>query len=356
MSHALQLAEQGLYSTSPNPRVGCVIVRNHEVVGSGWHIQAGQPHAEVYALQAAGELAKGATVYVTLEPCSHQGRTAPCVSALIQAGVAKVVVAMEDPNPLVSGKGCALLKQAGIEVQTGLMAEQARTLNIGFVTRMTQHRPWIRIKTAASLDGGTALRNGKSQWITGDAARQDGHRWRARSCAVMTGSGTLLSDDPQLTVRHIQTPRQPKRMLLDRNLVIPLGAKLLQGDNAFIFTTSKDKSKIERLRESGAQVIELNEPSSPDQGVDLNELMQVLTQLEINELMIEAGSKLNGAFIQAGLVDEFIIYLAPSLIGHTAQRMFDFPELTDLTEKKMLKIQDIRILGVDGDIRIIANL
>ncbi len=353
MSHALQLAEKGLYSTSPNPRVGCVIVRNNQVVGSGWHIKAGQAHAEVNALNIAGDLAKGATAYVTLEPCSHHGRTAPCVSELINAGVARVVIAMEDPNPLVFGQGCALLQQAGIDVQTGLMIDHARTLNIGFVTRMRQHRPWIRLKTAASLDGGTALTNGVSQWITGESARQDGHRWRARSCAVMTGSGTLLSDDPQLTVRHIQTLRQPKRMLIDRNLVIPMDAKLLQGDEVFIFTSSDNKNKIEKLRENGAHVIKLTPLLQSEHGVDLKELMHALAELEINELMIEAGSKLNGAFIQAGVVDELIVYLAPNLIGHASQRMFNFPELTELTQKKQLKIQDVRLLGTD--IRVIAH-
>ena len=353
MSHALQLAEKGLYSTSPNPRVGCVLVCNGVVVGSGWHVQAGQAHAEINALNMAGDLAKGATAYITLEPCSHHGRTAPCAPALINAGVSKVVIAMEDPNLRVSGQGCALLKQAGIDVLTGLMLEQARTLNIGFVTRMTQHRPWIRLKTAASLDGGTALSNDVSQWITSESARQDGHRWRARSCAVMTGSGTLLSDDPQLTVRHIQTPRQPKRMLIDRNLVIPMDAKLLQGDEVYIFTTSDNKNKIEKLRQNGAHVIALAPLPQSEHGVDLKELMHALTELEINELMIEAGSKLNGAFIQAGLADELIVYLAPNLIGHSSQRMFNFPELTELTQKKLLKIRDVRMLGTD--IRVIAH-
>lgn len=350
MSYALQLAEKGLYSTSPNPRVGCVVVRNGVVVGSGWHVQAGQPHAEINALNIAGGLAKGATVYLTLEPCSHYGRTAPCVHALVSAGVIKVIIAMEDPNPLVSGQGCAILQQAGIDVQIGLMAEQAQILNIGFVMRMKHHKPWIRLKTAVSLDGGTALNNGASQWITGESARRDGHQWRARSCAVITGSGTLTQDNPQLTVRHIQTPRQPKRMLIDSSLVVSVDAKLLQGGDVFIFTTSHDKNKIQVLRERGIQVIVL---SKMERGIDLKELMSALTELEINELMVEAGSKLSGAFIQAELVDELIIYFAPNLIGHLSKRMFDFPELTQLTQKKQLKIRDLRLLG--EDIRVIAN-
>lgn len=213
MSYALRLAEKGLYSTTPNPRVGCVLTLDDRIIGSGWHEKAGQPHAEINALASTSEAACGATAYITLEPCSHYGRTPPCVYALIDAGITKVIIAMEDPNPMVSGRGCMLLEQAGITVQTGLLQVQAQALNIGFIMRMMHKKPWIRLKTAASLDGKTALNNGISQWITGEAARQDGHRWRARSCAIMTGIGTVKSDNPQLSVRHAETARQPKKSL-----------------------------------------------------------------------------------------------------------------------------------------------
>jgi diaminohydroxyphosphoribosylaminopyrimidine deaminase/5-amino-6-(5-phosphoribosylamino)uracil reductase len=224
MAQALRLAEKGLDTTSPNPRVGCVIVRDGQVVGTGWHERAGKPHAEVNALRAAGAVARGATVYLTLEPCSHHGRTPPCAEALVEAGVAKVIVAMQDPNPLVAGKGYALLKEAGIEVQAGLMEAEATALNIGFVSRMTRNRPWVRMKIAASLDGKTALNNGASQWITGEAARRDGHRMRARSCAILTGIGTVLADNPELSVRHVETSRQPLRVVVDSRLDIALDA------------------------------------------------------------------------------------------------------------------------------------
>ena len=255
MAQALRLAEQGLYTTSPNPRVGCVIVRDGQVIGSGWHERAGQPHAEINALNAAGTAAlsvQGATVYLTLEPCSHHGRTPPCVEALIKAGVARVVAAMQDPNPLVAGKGFALLQQAGIETQCGLMEAEANALNPGFVSRMTRKRPWVRMKIAASLDGKTALNNGASQWITGEAARRDGHRFRARSCAILTGIGTVLADDPQLGVRHVETTRQPLRVVVDSRLEIPINAKLLRGEGELIFTAT-DSEKIKALRDRGAR-------------------------------------------------------------------------------------------------------
>ncbi len=344
MSHALQLAEKGLYSTSPNPRVGCVIAHDGKIVGSGWHERAGQSHAEINALKIAGIAAKNATVYLTLEPCCYYGRTPPCTDALIQAGVAKVIIAMEDPNPLVSGSGCALLKQVGIEVHIGLLEEQARVLNIGFITRMVRKKPWV------SLDGKTALNNGASKWITGKAARQDGHRWRARSCAILTGIGTLKSDDPQLTVRHVKTPRQPKRVLVDSRLKIPLNAKLLQGESVFIFTANNDEEKIVALREMGAQVIIL--PDANDE-VDLGHMMTIFADYEINELLVEAGSRLNGALVRAGLVDELLVFLSPHLLGNRAQGMINLPELIDLEQKKKLKIQDLRMLG--QDIRIVAR-
>ena len=323
MSQALQLAEKGLYSTSPNPRVGCVIVRDGKIVGSGWHVKTGQPHAEINALNIAGGAAQGATVYLTLEPCSHYGRTHPCAEALIKAKVAKVIIAMQDPNPLVAGKGTSLLKQSGINVLVGLMGEWAKDLNVGFVSRMTNNRPWVRMKIAASLDGKTALNNGVSQWITGEAARHDGHRLRARSCAILTGIGTVLEDDPQLSVRFIETPRQPLRIIIDSRLKIPTTARVLRGEGELIFTTTDNKERISALKEVGARPIILpNEKGK----IDLAGLMQILADFEINELLVEAGNRLSSAFISEGLVDELIIYLAPNLIDNRAMSMLQKPE------------------------------
>ncbi|SEP38014.1 bifunctional diaminohydroxyphosphoribosylaminopyrimidine deaminase/5-amino-6-(5-phosphoribosylamino)uracil reductase RibD [Nitrosovibrio sp. Nv6] len=354
MAQALRLAEKGLYSTSPNPRVGCVLVRSDQVVGSGWHERSGEPHAEINALAEAGAAARGATAYLTLEPCSHHGRTPPCADALIKAGIARLVTAMQDPNPLVSGRGCALLQNAGIEVQTGLMGAEAKALNIGFITRMTHGRPWVRMKIAASLDGKTALNNGVSQWITSEAARRDGHRFRARSCAVMTGIGTVLADDPQLTVRHMETyrenVRQPLRVVVDSRLEIPVDASLLRGDGELIFTTTAGEGKILALHDMGARVIVLPDENN---GVDLAAMMQRLADFEINELLVEAGCKLNGSLILAGLVDELVVYLAPYLIGDMARGMLKLPELSDLAQKRALKIHDLRTIG--PDIRIISR-
>jgi len=350
MSLALQLAEKGLYGTSPNPRVGCVIARDGHMVGSGWHERAGQPHAEINALNVAGAAAQGSTAYVTLEPCSHHGRTPPCAEALIKAGITRLVAAMQDPNPLVAGGGCALLKQAGIEVEIGLMEAEAKTLNIGFIARMARKRPWVRMKIAASLDGKTALNNGTSQWITGEAARRDGHRLRARSCAVLTGIGTVLADDPQLTVRHVDTFRQPLRVVVDRNLEIPIEARVLRNGRELIFTATASEGKIVALRDVGAHAIVL--PDEND-NVDLIRMMQMLADFEINEVLVEAGSKLNGSLLNAGLVDELVIYLAPYLIGDAARGMLKLPELTDLAEKRALKICDLRTIG--PDIRVIAR-
>ncbi len=352
MSYALRLAEKGLYSTPPNPRVGCVITQNEQIVGSGWHERAGQSHAEINALNVAGVAARGATAYVTLEPCSHYGRTPPCADALIESGIAKVIISMEDPNPIVSGRGCALLERAGIVVQTGLLQADARALNIGFVARMTSQRPWIRLKTAASLDGKTALNNGISQWITGEAARQDGHRWRARSCAVMTGIGTIKSDNPRLTVRHVETSRQPKKIVLDSHLVIPLDAKLLQGEEEVFIFTALDEALEKKtvLKKMGVQVIVL--PNN-EGGVDLTRMMTMLADFGMNEVLVEAGCGLNGALVHAGLVDELIIFLAPHLLGNNAQGMLKLPELVNLEQKKVLRIQDLRMIG--RDIRVIAT-
>ncbi|WP_292988896.1 bifunctional diaminohydroxyphosphoribosylaminopyrimidine deaminase/5-amino-6-(5-phosphoribosylamino)uracil reductase RibD [Nitrosomonas sp.] len=353
MSHALQLAEKGLYTTSPNPRVGCVITQNGHIVGSGWHKKAGQAHAEINALGQAGNAARGATVYVTLEPCSHHGRTPPCVDALIKAGVSRVVIAMEDPNPQVLGNGRAALEQANISVQTGLLQEQAQALNIGFVARMRYRKPWMRLKIAASLDGKTALNNGQSQWITGEAARIDGHRWRARSCAMMTGIGTILADNARLSVRHIPTSRQPKKIIIDNRMEIPLDAHVLQGEETFIFTTAcADTDKIATLEKMGVQVI-ICKQTNQDK-IDLTGMIATLADLEFNEILVEAGSGLNGALIRARLVDELILYMAPSLLGSSAKDMLQLPELTNLDQKVLLKIKDVRMIG--WDMRLIARL
>lgn len=344
MSQAIKLAERGLYTTSPNPRVGCVIVKNNQVIGCGWHECAGQPHAEINALNSAGREARNATVYVTLEPCSHYGRTPPCAQALIKAGVARVMVAMLDPNPLVAGKGIAMLRQAGVIVQCGLLEAQARELNIGFISRMVRHRPWVRLKIAASLDGKTALSNGESQWITSEAARLDGHRLRAISCAILTGMGTVKRDDPQLTVRHVETSRQPLRIVIDNRLEISVNSKLLQGDKLWIFTAEKDESKKKILEDKGAHVIIL--PSN-DGRVDLTQMMIKLVDLEINELLVEAGSTLSGAMVQAGLIDELIIYLAPCILGDRAQGMLNLPMLTTLAHRHKLELTDVRMIGAD---------
>jgi diaminohydroxyphosphoribosylaminopyrimidine deaminase/5-amino-6-(5-phosphoribosylamino)uracil reductase len=351
MAQALRLGAKGLYSTTPNPRVGCVLARAGDVVGSGWHERAGAPHAEINALTVAGDAARGATAYVTLEPCSHHGRTPPCTDALIKAGIARLVAATEDPNPLVSGAGFAKLQNAGIDVQTGLMAGEAKALNIGFISRMSRGRPWVRMKIAASLDGKTALKNGASQWITSEAARRDGHRLRARSCAVMTGIGSVLADNPRLTVRHLETPRQPTRVVVDSHLEIPVDARLLRGAGELIFTATASEGTIGALHEVGARVIVL-----PDQNdsVDLSAMMRKLVDFEINEVLVEAGWRLSGALISAGLVDELVVYLAPYLIGNSARDMFRLPELADLQSKQALKIEDVSRVG--PDIRITARL
>lgn len=350
MARALQLAEQGLWTTSPNPRVGCVLVRDGRIVGEGWHERAGEPHAEVHALRAAGELARGATAYVTLEPCSHHGRTPPCAEALVAAGVTRVVAAMRDPNPLVAGSGLAMLQAAGIETACGLLENEARELNIGFVARMTRGRPWLRLKVAASLDGKTALNNGVSQWITGPEARRDGHRWRARACAILTGIGTVRDDDPQLSVREVETPRQPLRVVVDSQLEMPLTAKILRGGKVLVAAAVDDEKRANSLRAVGAEVVVLPNPHGK---VELKALLEELGRRGINEVHAEAGFKLNGSLLREGLVDELLLYLAPCLIGHDASGLFNLPELTTLDGKCRLQIRDLRQVG--EDIRLIAR-
>lgn len=351
MARALQLAERALWTTSPNPRVGCVLVRDGEIVGEGWHVRAGEPHAEVHALRAAGERARGATAYVTLEPCSHYGRTPPCAEGLIAAGVTRVVAAMEDPNPLVAGRGLAMLRAAGIETACGLLAEAAQELNIGFVSRMTRGRPWVRLKTAASLDGKTALNNGVSQWITGPDARRDGHRWRARACAILTGIGTVRDDDPRLDVREVETTRQPLRVIVDSRLETPPTARILKGGPVLLAAAVDDAERANVLKAAGAEILLL--PNAAGK-VELPALLNALAARGINEVHVEAGWKLNGSLLREGLVDELLLYMAPCLIGHHAAGLFNLPELSDLAGKRPLSLRDVRQVG--GDIRILARL
>jgi diaminohydroxyphosphoribosylaminopyrimidine deaminase/5-amino-6-(5-phosphoribosylamino)uracil reductase len=351
MRQALDLAARGLYTTTPNPRVGCVIVKDSAAVGTGWHEKAGMPHAEVLALEAAGALARGATLYVNLEPCNHHGRTPPCVDAVIAAGIKRVVAAMQDPNPKVAGSGFAKLRAAGVEVESGLMEDEARELNIGFVARMTRGRPWVRMKIAASLDGRTALANGKSQWITGEAARADGHRWRARACAILTGHGTVRDDDPQLNVRGVDTPRQPLKIVVDSRFETPLSARVLKEGKTLVAGAVDETKRIAALKASGADTVVI--PN--DRGkVELFKLMEELARRELNEIHVEGGHKLNGSLLQAGVVDELLVYLAPSVIGDSGRGMFDLPELTELSQAKALEICEVEHVG--EDLRILARI
>jgi diaminohydroxyphosphoribosylaminopyrimidine deaminase/5-amino-6-(5-phosphoribosylamino)uracil reductase len=359
MARALQLARRGLYSTTPNPRVGCVIVRDQHIIGEGWHERAGLPHAEVIALTAAGgtdtperggpaDAVRGASAYVTLEPCSHFGRTAPCADALIEAGIARVVVAMQDPNPLVAGQGLARLAAAGIEVAAGLLEAAATDLNIGFVSRMTRGRPWLRLKVAASMDGKTALNNGVSQWITSPAARRDAHAWRARSCAVLTGIGTVKDDNPRLTVRNVETARQPLRVVIDSRLETPLDAAVLDGGNVLIAAARDDNERGAALRALGAEILVL--PNAQGK-VALGELLRELGRRGINEVLAEAGTRLNGSLLSESCVDELLIYQAPLLIGDAARGMFGLAELTELAGARHLNIIERRMVGADCRIR-----
>ena len=350
MAHAMRLAGRGLYSTTPNPRVGCVIVRDGNVVGEGWHQRAGEAHAEVHALQDAGAAARGATAYVTLEPCSHHGKTPPCADALIAAGVARVVAAMQDPNPQVAGRGLAMLAAVGMVAECGLLEAEARELNIGFISRMSRSRPWVRMKLAASLDGKTALVDGASQWITGEQARQDGHRWRARACALLSGIGTVRDDDPQLNVRGVDTPRQPLKVVVDSRLEISPAARVLDGGRLLLATAAGAGEKFDVLRRLGADMVSL---PNPEGKVDLQALMIELGRRGINEVHVEGGFRLNGALLAAGLVDELLLYLAPCLVGDKARGMFDLPELASLDARRKLAVRDMRMLG--SDLRILAR-
>lgn len=350
MAHALRLARLGLFSTTPNPRVGCVIVKEDRIIGEGWHEKAGMPHAEINALGkvGAGDMAAGATAYITLEPCSHFGRTPPCADALIAAGIARVVAAMPDPNPQVAGQGLAKLSSAGMDVDSGLLEVEATELNIGFVSRMTRGRPWLTLKVAASIDGKTALNNGVSQWITGPEARRDAHAWRARSCAVLTGIGTVKDDNPRLTVREVPTTRQPLRVVIDSRLETPLDAAVLEGGNVLIAAARDDAGRAAALRACGAEVVIL--PNAQGK-VALGDLLQELGRRGINEVLAEAGTRLNGSLLREGCVDELLIYQAPMLMGDSARGMFGLTELTELAGATRLNIVERRVVGADFRIR-----
>ncbi|MFW5453400.1 bifunctional diaminohydroxyphosphoribosylaminopyrimidine deaminase/5-amino-6-(5-phosphoribosylamino)uracil reductase RibD [Thioalkalivibrio sulfidiphilus] len=357
MARALQLARRGLYTTDPNPRVGCVMVRDGQVLGEGFHVRAGEPHAEILALRQAGEAARGATVYVTLEPCAHFGRTPPCADALIHAGVARVVAAMVDPNPRVAGQGLARLTAAGITTASGVLEAEARALNPGFISRMEQGRPYVRVKLAMSLDGRTAMASGESRWITGEAARRDVQRLRARAGAILTGSGTVLADNPGLDVRlsaqelGIEGPvRQPLRVVLDTRLACTPEAKLFTtGGPALVLTAEQDTARYTQLQACGAEVEAV---ASAPRGLDLHVVLELLARRGINELHVEAGPILCGSLMQAGLVDELVIYMAPHLMGNDARGLLNLG-LEHMDERVPLRIEDIRAVG--GDWRIVAR-
>lgn len=345
MLRALDLAWEGRFSTSPNPRVGCVIVRDGEVVGEGFHLKAGEPHAEVHALRQAGDAALGATAFVTLEPCAHYGRTPPCAKGLIDAGVARVVAAMKDPNPLVAGKGLMMLKEAGIEVQSGLFEEKARILNRGFLSRIERGRPFVRLKTASSLDGKTALSDGKSQWITGEKARADVQILRAESCAVLTGIATVLADNPRLNVRDFSVLRQPIRVVLDSQLRMPIECHLIQdGGITWILTTQKDDGRFARFPHVRVFTVLADEYGR----VHLNTALELLAQNGIGELMVEAGASLAGTFLQQNLLDEIVHYQSSKILGNAARSLFQVNENpVVLTQKSDWKTQKLQSLDED---------
>jgi diaminohydroxyphosphoribosylaminopyrimidine deaminase/5-amino-6-(5-phosphoribosylamino)uracil reductase len=361
MARALRLAERGVATTQPNPRVGCVLVAGGQIVGEGWHMQAGAPHAEIYALQQAGPQARGATAYITLEPCSHYGRTAPCSEALIAAGVTRVVTAMEDPNPLVRGQGHAQLRAAGIALTEGVGTDAAQRLNAGYIQRMTQGRPRVTLKLGATLDGRTASAGGDSQWITGPAARADVQQLRARSGAIVTGSGTVLADDPALNVRlpgqalapdgRMLPWHQPLRVVLDRRLRMPPRGRLFDaGGTLWIYTErSAQEPQALALREAGAQVATL------PPGADLSGVLSHLAGMGVNDVLIEAGPTLAGAFVAAALVDELVVYLAPALLGNEARGMFHLPGLIGLDDRVRLRILEMRAVGEDWRVRAVPD-
>jgi diaminohydroxyphosphoribosylaminopyrimidine deaminase/5-amino-6-(5-phosphoribosylamino)uracil reductase len=366
MARALRLAERGLYSTDPNPRVGCVLVRDGELIADAWHARAGEPHAEPLALRQAGERARGATAYVTLEPCCHRGRTPPCTQALIDAGVTRVVAAMQDPNPLVAGQGFARLRAAGIAVEVGLMQAEAEALNPGFIRRMRAGRPWVRCKLAMSLDGRTAMASGESRWITGEAARADVQRLRARSSAIVTGIGTVLADDPTLNVRldpvsgqdlatasaASKDVRQPLRVVLDTQLRLPTSARLLgtPGRSLVMTTQSQEHAHWTALEAAGAEIVRLAPAAGGE--IDLDLALRELARRDCNEVLIEAGPRLAGAALRGGCIDELWVYLAPHLMGDDARGLFHLPGLTRMDQRIGLEWLEVRQLGADLRLRL----
>jgi len=364
MLQAIHLAKKAWYSTDPNPRVGCVITQNNKIIGQGFHIQAGGPHAEVHAINAAKDAGydlEGSSAYVTLEPCSHHGKTPPCCDALIKHKIKRVIIAMSDPNPLVSGQGIQRLKEAGIDIKVGVLEQEAKNLNPEFIYKMIHSRPFLRCKMGMSLDGRTAMASGESQWITSTEARLDVQRLRAQSSAILTGIGTVLADNPSMNVReetYISLAdnkiRQPERLILDSQLRIPLDAKILASPElATIFTTSQQlfNDKSIQLRDKGVRIISLNEVES---ALDLKQLMEELSSMPLNSILIESGKTLAGSFLEEGFINELIIYMAPKILGNEARGLFDLPNLQFLKDAPQLKIKDIRQVGVD--IRLTAKL
>ncbi len=348
MARALRLAERGAYTTKPNPMVGCVLVKDDAIVGEGWHQRAGGPHAEVFAIEAAGKAARGATAYVTLEPCSHTGNTGPCADALIKAGVARVVGALQDPNPQVAGGGFQRLRDAGIQVQTGLMQAQARALNRGFLSRIQRGRPWLRVKLASSLDGRSALASGESKWISGEPARADVQRWRARSGAIMTGAGTVLADDPRLTVRLDDDADfvPPLRVVLDPGLATVARGRVRQGDAPTLYIHAPDARLPRGLAMQLVQAQYVHVPVR-DGRFDLQAVLQLLAGRGISEVQVEAGATLAGALLSAGLVDELLLYVAPVMLGADARPLFDGLHIDTMTERLHLRIVETRRIGED---------
>lgn len=343
MARAIRLAEHGLYTTDPNPRVGCVLVKNGQIIGEGWHRKAGGPHAEVEALRMAGDAARGATAYVSLEPCNHHGKTPPCSEALIAAGIVRVVAAMQDPNPRVAGAGMRRLADAGIDTHCGVLEQDAARLNRGFCHRMRSGRPWVFSKLAMSLDGRTAMASGESQWITGPDARRDVHRLRAKSSAIVTGIGTVLADDPSLTARLDDAGEivQPARIILDSQGRLPPNARLTDGASRTVVLTTQASCSAR----PPVEVVTL--PAGTDGRLDLNAVIDWLGREQFNEVMIEAGAILNGAFLRAGLVDEWVIYQAPVILGDGGRGMFHLPELTRMADRYELRLEEVRQIGRD---------
>jgi diaminohydroxyphosphoribosylaminopyrimidine deaminase/5-amino-6-(5-phosphoribosylamino)uracil reductase len=348
MSRALELTARGRDTSTPNPNVGCVIAKAGRIIGEGWHAKASEAHAEAAALAACSESPAGATVYVTLEPCSHpRPHREPCADALVKARVARVVAALEDPHREVQGRGFARLREAGIQAEVGLLAAQAEEAHLGFLHRMRTGRPWMRIKSAASLDGRTALANGASRWITSEAARRDVHALRARSCAVLTGIGTVQQDDPELTVRHVPCTRQPRRVVVDNRLDLSPDAKILKGAPPILFTVSDDRERRARLEALGAEVVVVPAAGAKSGKSDLVAVVRELGARGFNEVTVETGAKLGGSLLAAGAIDEIVLYLAPKLIGDSGLGLFALPELTDLAQAVKLKLVDVRAVGED---------